>query len=156
MVKVRRSRWWRWEDEVVSALVSSQCTLFPKFKNTLFFLEFPFYFLEVPFCFPENPFYLMCVSFKTVFSRWFHFLLVLLRAAQKGDICLVLKTCHGVMFLMYFIQVLVSVIVCNFWAFRIAEINWLKAFNGLFQCIWPCPFFSKIAPDVSKCILKNI
>ena len=120
---------------------SSQCAfLFP--KNTLLFLELPFYlpelsfyfpglpfyfpevpfcFLELAFCFLKVPFYgpemLFCLSKMTnvfqncpldfrryllfiscaclfpwalFFSRWFNLLLVLLRAAQRDNIFLVL------------------------------------------------------------------
>ena len=78
-------------------VASIQCVFFPKIKNALLFPKLPF-FQNCCFIFQNCPFvsqkclFNECVSFKWFFPRWLYFLLVLLRAAQRDDNCLALKT----------------------------------------------------------------
>ena len=86
------------EDQVVSTLAFNSTCLSPKNQKFPFipriaiFPVLPFYFLEVLFCFPRGVFlFNVCLS-NGFFPRWLYFLLVLLRAAQRDDNCLALKT----------------------------------------------------------------
>ena len=148
------------EGQVVSALVHNSTCLFLKNQKCPFipriaiFLELLFFIPEVPFCLPEVSFYFMRVCLSNAFlPRWLYFLLGLLRAAWD-DICLALKTSTWSMISYAFYS---CFILQDSLENAISEdLEWLKLINwkyisALLNASDPV-LFSKIVPDVFKCI----
>ena len=135
-------------------LSSIQCAFSSKIQNC-HFSRIAVYIPKVPFCIPEVSFYLMCVCLSNgFFPRWLYFLLVLLRAAQRDDNCLALKTSTWSMISYAFYS---SFILQDSSENAISEdLEWLKLISwkyisALLNASDPV-LFSKIVPDVFKCI----
>ena len=131
-----------WKVRLQVPLSSSQCILFPEIKNALYlFPVIAILFSRSVLLFPRSDFLLNVCVFQDCFFQVIVFSICSAKScSERWYLPWSLNLCHGVWFLMYFIQVLVSMIVCKM---KFSEhLEWLKLidWNNL------VPFFNVSDP----------